>query len=99
MNAELMQVLEAERASLAELRDRFRAARDRRDALAIEREIAQVKAHAEMALLRIQADYARRLGRLAVAREIESVIQAILHPPARRPAKPADRPPADSVRR
>jgi len=99
MDTELMGVLDQEKAALAQLRLRFRATRDHREALAIQREIERLKVGTEVALLRIQADYARRQGRLATAQELEAAIHDILNPPVRPAVKPSERPATDGARR
>jgi hypothetical protein len=81
MAAELAQTLEAERTALSELQARFDVAANEREALAIQREIEQLKTATEIALLRIQAKHARLKGRETVARRIDAAIEEILHPP------------------
>lgn len=84
MAAELAQTLEAERTALSELQARFDRAPNEREALAIQREIEQLKTATEIALLRVQAKHARLKGREAVARRIDAAIEEILHPPVTR---------------
>jgi len=81
MVAEMRAVLETERVEFRNLFARFRAAPDATAALAVQREIEQLKLSTEISLLRIQADYARRAGRAAQAAELEKVIAELQAPP------------------
>lgn len=87
MMAEIRAVLDGERATLARLNQRFRAAVDGTDAEAIQKEIAQVKLDSEMAVLRVQVKYARAGGREAVAAFLEGAIRAMQSPPVQLPAE------------
>lgn len=80
MAVEMLQVLQQEQDGLRRLQIRFQQAGDPQAALAIQREIESLKVDTELELLRIQADYARREGRLATAEKIENAIEQILHP-------------------
>jgi hypothetical protein len=82
MDVELFAVLDRQREALAALRTRFREAKDDRTALAVQREIDRVKRDSEISLLRVQADWARRAGRIEAASQIEAAIEQILHPKA-----------------
>jgi hypothetical protein len=82
MDVELFRLLDRQRETLAELQTRFREAKDDRAALAVQREIDRVKRDAEVSLLRTQADWARRAGRIEAASRIEAAIEQILHPRA-----------------
>jgi hypothetical protein len=97
MAAEMLAVIEAERGELAKLFARFRAAPDAATALAVQREIEQLKSGTEISLLRIQAGYARRAGRSAQAAELEKVI-AELQAPAVRMAPASSRGPEPASR-
>ena len=92
MAAEMKAVLEGERAALAALDVRFRQAPDARAALAVQREIERLKMSTELELLRIQAVFARRSGRLQAAQEIEAAIVELTRPVANRAVsnKPPD---------
>ena len=83
MVTEMRAVLETERVQFANLFARFRVAPDGAAALAVQREIEQLKVGTEISLLRIQADYARRAGRISQAAELEKVITELQAPLAR----------------
>ena len=76
----IRRTLDEESRGLASLEARLETASTDAEALAIEREVEQVKAANELALLRIQAQEARDAGRIALAEEIERAIDAVLHP-------------------
>jgi hypothetical protein len=76
--ADMMKVIESEQQALAALSLRFKRAGDARAALAVQREIERVKLETEVSLLRIQASYARREGRLKTAQEIEAAVETML---------------------
>ena len=76
-------VLERERGQLDTLSVRLRTATSVREALACQLEIERVKRATEIALLRIQADAARRAGRTALAGQLEASIREIESPPVR----------------
>ena len=105
MIAEMMAALESERSTLAELRARPLDHADPGAALALQREIERVKVETERTLLRIQASWARREGRLEVARAIEASLEEMARPrPVRAgvrvptPATPTSEAPATSGR-
>ncbi|MBU0740960.1 hypothetical protein KKG45_06930 [bacterium] len=80
MVVEMRRIQEQEREGLSRLHERFRQVSDSQEALAIQREIEALKVDTGLALLRIQADFARREGRTEVAEQIEAVIDRILRP-------------------
>ena len=84
MAAELAQAIAAERSALTELQARFDHANGDREALAVQREIEQLKRGTEITLLRIQAKHARLKGHEAVARRIDAVIDEVTRPQAAR---------------
>ena len=90
MMAELQAVLVLEADKLVELRLRTREALTPDGALAVQREIEQLKFETEIALLRVQAKHARSAGRTEVATRIESAIADLVNPP--RPHAPTARP-------
>jgi len=80
MFAEMRGTLDAERSQLAVLHERFLRAATPAAALAIQREIERLKADTEVALLRIQATWARRAGKIEVATRIEAAITELITP-------------------
>jgi hypothetical protein len=76
MLAAINAVLLEERALVAELATRLTTAPDDEAALTLHRAIEQAKADAELRILGIQADHARREGRLEAAVELEAAIAA-----------------------
>ena len=76
MLAAINAVLQEERALVAELATRLTTAPDDEAALKLHRAIEQAKADAELRILGIQADHARREGRLEAATELEAAIAA-----------------------
>jgi hypothetical protein len=78
---EIRAALDAERDRVAALDARVRACTDRRQALALQREIESVKRDTEVTLLRIQATHARRAGRTALAERLEAAVAEMLAPP------------------
>jgi hypothetical protein len=76
MLAAINAVLQEERALVAELATRLTTATDDEAALTLHRAIEQAKADAELRILGIQADHARREGRLEAAVELEAAIAA-----------------------
>lgn len=76
MLAAINAVLQEERALVAELATRLTTAPDDEAALTLHRAIEQAKADAELRILGIQADHARREGRLEAAAELEAAIAA-----------------------
>jgi hypothetical protein len=81
---------EARQAERAALEERFRTAGDEATALAIQREIEELMVQTELSILRIQADHARREGRIADAEKIEAAITEMTSPPQLPP--PPERP-------
>ena len=90
MMLEIRAALDREREQIEGLRLRLRGASNAREALALERQVERVKLDTEIAILRIQADAARRAGRTALAARIDAAIGGLLAPPA--PATPVARP-------
>jgi hypothetical protein len=88
MAAEMQQAIRMERDGLRRLHARFQQTSDPHAALAIQREIEALKVGTELELLRIQANHARREGRVEAAKRIETVIEQILNPVV--PKAPAD---------
>jgi hypothetical protein len=80
--AAIAQVQADAQARVAELGVRLAAAPDDGTALELMREIGQTKRDAELATLRVQADFSRRAGRLEQTRLIEAAIAEFLAPPA-----------------
>lgn len=91
MFAEMLAALESEGVALAELRARPVDPADHDAQLARQREIERVKVETERSLLRIQASWARKEGRLEVARAIEASLEEMARP---QPVRAAVRPPA-----
>jgi hypothetical protein len=77
----MLQVLEQRDRALAEVQARLELASGERAALALQREAERIKSDAEVSLLRVQADHARRAGRLKTADELDAAIEIMLHPP------------------
>lgn len=74
--------LERMRTEVRELEARFAATRDPAESIRLQRAIEAAKVGAELDVLRIQADHARREGRLEVVAEIEAAIELMTSPPA-----------------
>lgn len=77
---EINEMLAAQRERVHELEARLASAADDAAALGLLREIELAKQATEIEILRIQARYAMQAGREAQAREIETVIAAMLSP-------------------
>ena len=90
MMTEIHALVADERRSLAALNERFHRTTDQAAAIALQREIAQLKLGTEIALLRVQARYARAEGRLAVAAHLDDAIRELESPPV--PPQTAVRP-------
>jgi hypothetical protein len=87
---EIQAALAAEQARVADLEARFAAAADEASALAIQKEIEQIKVETELSILRLQAEHARQEGRVEQAAQIEAAIAEMMNP---RPAGiPIERP-------
>ena len=84
-------VLDHEAARLAELETGQKAAVGESALLELQREIERVKEETELQILRVQADFARREGRLEQAAEIEAALAEMTAP---RRASPAAMPAA-----
>lgn len=76
--------LTAERAQLERLEAEVRRTSDSKVALALQRQISQVKQNTEIELLRIQARHARLAGHVLVAEQIESAVREMLMTPEER---------------
>lgn len=88
--AELLQLVELEQSQLAEIRRSLGATSDRSHRLELERRIEAIKFETELSLLRVQATYARREGRVSLAEKLEASIRLMSAPPA--PGVPIERP-------
>jgi hypothetical protein len=84
MMTEIRTLLADEHRSLAALNERFRRTTDQAAAITLQREIAQLKLGTEIALLRVQARYARAEGRLSVAAHLENAVRELESPPVPR---------------
>jgi propanediol dehydratase small subunit len=82
--------LDREREQIEILRTRLLATRDAQQALALQRQIEKVKLDTEAAILRIQAEAARKAGHTALAERLETAATELLVAPA--PVTPAARP-------
>lgn len=90
MVAEMYAAIDEQRAKVATLRAELAQARGTERALELQRALSAAKRGTEVRLLRIQADHARREGRLEVAGNLEAAINAMTTPLAAR--EPAARP-------
>jgi hypothetical protein len=90
MVADLHAAIDEQREKIAKLRAELALARGGARALELQRALSAAKRETELRLLRIQADYARREGRLEAAGNLEAAITAMTAPPASR--EPASRP-------
>ncbi len=81
MMLEIRAALDREHEQVEGLRARLRQAPGHREALALQREIEQVKLGTEAAILRIQAGAARRAGYATLAERLEVAAQDLLAPP------------------
>lgn len=87
--AELQAELERGQREYAELFRRLATARSEADAFAVQDEMRQARTGLQVALLRIQAAYARRAGRERLAAQLERAIAELVAPEhAARPAAP-----------
>lgn len=87
-------MLDGEAARLAELETGQKAAVGEGALLELQREIERVKEETELQILRVQADFARREGRLEQADQIEAALAEMTAPrPASQTATPAARTP------
>lgn len=80
MMLEIKAALAVSETAVAELGAQLRSAADERDALRIQRAIADAKRDAEVAVMRIQARYAREAGDVETAEKIELAVARILNP-------------------
>lgn len=90
MQAEIAQLIASERAAVAQLQERLVAAKGTATALELHKQVQETKLNTQLAMLRIQARYARAEGREAVAEQLETAIRDMTTPKA--PGKPIDRP-------
>ena len=81
MVAEMIALLATQDQKLADLGARQGKARTNEEALAVQREIQDLKQGTEISLLRIQATYARREGRVQDADRLEATIRDLVSPP------------------
>jgi hypothetical protein len=91
MMLEIQGALAEQQRQVAALDARFVEATDEAAALAIQRQIEQVKQDTELAILAIQARHARAAGDENLAQSIEAAIAAIQNPPPP-PAPTVERP-------
>lgn len=94
--AEIFAALDEERARIRQFKDELAATNDPARAFELQRAIVAAKQEAELRMLRIQADHARRENRGDVAAELDGAIQALTTPaigrePAPRAASAAGR--------
>lgn len=83
---EIRAILDTERNLLRRLESEVKLAAGTDAALALQRQIAQVKQNTEIDLLRAQAKHARREGRLELAERIEADVREMLMTPEERAA-------------
>ncbi len=96
MMVEIQGALAEQQRQVAALDARFAETSDETAALAIQREIEQIKQDTELAILAIQARHARAAGDEDLAQRIDAAIAAIQNPPPP-PAPAVERPvPADN---
>lgn len=85
MMTEIRALIADEHRTLAALNERFRRTTDDATAITLQREIAQLKLGTEIALLRVQARYARAEGRLSMAAHLDEAIHDLESPPLPQP--------------
>jgi hypothetical protein len=90
MLQEILAAWDASQVAVAALDQSFRAASDATTALAIQRQIEDLRQQTEVRILGIQAKYARQEGRIEDAEEIEAAIEEMTTPTPR--GEPVDRP-------
>jgi hypothetical protein len=85
MAAEMQRELERSQREYAGLYQRLAEARDETEAFAIQEQMRQQRTALQISLLRIQAAYARRAGRNALAAQLDRAVAALIEadPPAR----------------
>ena len=81
MITELMALLAGQDEKLADLAARQKKATTGDEAIAVQREIQELKLGTEISMLRIQATYARREGRTADADRLDGVVRDLVSPP------------------
>jgi hypothetical protein len=94
MMIEIEQVLENQKLAVAELRSELSRTTDGGRKIELLHTIHQLKADAELEILRVQLRYARREGRLETVQKIEEAIEYLTGPrpvPAAEPRTPPDR--------
>jgi hypothetical protein len=89
MVADILAAIDEQRGVLRALKARLSKTQDRREVIEIHRAISTAKLETEVRLLRIQAGYARREGRLEAATHLEAAITAMSAAPVAREAAPA----------
>jgi hypothetical protein len=90
MTMEINAVLEQSRLQVATLQDRFDNEPNAEAAVAIVRQIEQLKINTELDILRVQVRYARTAGNVELAQQIEASLTQMTTPAPRR--EPVDRP-------
>jgi len=85
MAVELQREIERSQRDYAALYQRLAQAKGESDAFAIQDEMRQRRTELQVTLLRIQAAYARRAGRNALAAQLDRAVSALIEadPPAR----------------
>lgn len=96
LQAAIETALQEERAQVAALAAQLESAPDDAAALALHRAIEQAKRDGQLRVLGVQAEFARREGRLEDAQSLEAAIAAMGRPAA--PATPQPRPAPDASR-
>jgi len=96
LQAAIETALQEERAQVAALAAQLESAPDDAAALALHRAIEQAKRDGQLRVLGVQAEFARREGRLEDAQSLEAAIAAMGRPAAPAPFQP--RPAPDTSR-
>ncbi len=96
LQAAIETALQEERAQVAALAAQLESAPDDAAALALHRAIEQAKRDGQLRVLGVQAEFARREGRLEDAQSLEAAIAAMGRPAAPAPLQP--RPAPDTSR-
>ncbi len=92
MMQEIVAAWDAHLVAVRALEQRLEGATDHREALALQREIEDARGQVELRILRIQAGFARREGRLQEAAAIEEAVASMSAPrPAGEPIERAGR--------
>ena len=98
MAAEMFGAIDEQRDRVRALRTELSRTRDGARSLELQRAIAMLRHETELRLLRIQAAYARREGRLETAAGLEAAIAALTAPPESREPMPRPAPARDVAR-